>query len=194
MCYEIMCNDCVTQKRTLPNNENQLRDILHYEYLNLKQIRAKIKLYQYLFVPEVPEDRKRDDTRGRTDLRVIIKSRTFENPQEYFTIECKRVDGNEPLNNAYITNGIQRFVNENPLYLSYYRTNGMLGFVVKNIDITNNINELNTLLLNKHKTINTLDKISCEDSIPCCYKSLHTSQNQSLQLYHLMLDLSHLIV
>ena len=30
MCYEMMCNDCVTQKRTLPNNENQLRDILHY--------------------------------------------------------------------------------------------------------------------------------------------------------------------
>lgn len=194
MCYEMMCDDCVTQKRALPNNENQLRDILHYEYLNIKRIRAKVNLNQYLFVPEVPEDRQKDDTRGRTDLRVIIKSRTFENPQEYFTIECKRIDGKESLNNAYIANGIQRFVNENPLYLSYYRTNGMLGFVVKNININNNIKALNDLLLNKHKTINTLDQISCESSVLYCYKSLHISQNQSFQLYHLMLDLSHLIV
>ena len=119
MCYEMMCNDCVTQKRTLPNNENQLRDILHYEYLNLNQIRAKIKLNQYLFVPEVPEDHRKDNTRGRADLRVIIKSRSFENPQEHFTIECKRLDGNTSLNEAYIVNGILRFVNENPLYSSY---------------------------------------------------------------------------
>ena len=192
-CYEMMCNDCVTQKKTLPNNENQLRDILHYEYLNHKQIRAKIKLNQYLFVPEVPEDCKKDGTRGRTDLRVIIKSRTFENPQEYFTIECKRLDGNKSLNEAYIDNGILRFVNENPLYLSYYRTNGMLGFVVRNINVANNMNEIGSLLSNKHTKANVIDNIICENSVPCCYKSTHISQNKPLRLYHLMLDISHFV-
>ena len=90
MCYEMMCNDCVTQKRTLPNNENQLRDILHYEYLNLNQIRAKIKLNQYLFVPEVPEDHRKDNTRGRADLRVIIKScAARQNPRQCGQNRCR---------------------------------------------------------------------------------------------------------
>lgn len=194
MCHELMCSDCIANKRTLPNNENQLRDILHYEYLNDKQVRIKVKLGEYLFIPEVPENEKQGDVRGRTDFRIILKSRTFENPQEYFTIECKRIDGNDSLNNAYIANGIKRFVNENPLYLSYYRTNGMLGFIVKDIDIDNNITAINDLLLNEHKAISTLNGLSCENSVPYCYKSLHTSQGHSLQLYHLMLDLSHLII
>lgn len=193
MCYEMMCNDCVTQKRTLPNNENQLRDILHYEYLNLNQIRAKIKLNQYLFVPEVPEDHRKDNTRGRADLRVIIKSRSFENPQEHFTIECKRLDGNTSLNEAYIVNGILRFVNENPLYSSYYGTNGMLGFVVKDINVANNMHEIDNLLSNKHTEAHVIDNIVCEDSVPCCYKSTHISQNKPLRLYHLMLDISHVV-
>lgn len=193
MCYEIMCSDCVKQGKTLPNNENSLRDILHYEYLNIKQVRAKCNLTQYLFVPEVPEDRKKNDIRGRTDLRVIIKSRTFENPQEYFTIECKRIDGNKSLNEAYIVNGILRFVNESPLYLSYYRTNGMLGFIVKDINVANNMNEIDSLLSNKYEEVKVIDNIVSEDSVPCCYMSTYISQNKPLRLYHLMLDVSRFV-
>ncbi len=194
LCYDIMCNDYSIGQLYLPNDENEIRDVLHYKYLNCKHIRNRVKLRSYLFIPEVPENCKQGDKRGRTDLRVIIKSRTFDNPEEYFTIECKRLDGNDTLNNLYISKGIKRFIDDNkPLYSSHCQTNGMIGFLVQNVNIGSNVSKINTLLQNKYNSINTIDEISQEISIPNCYKSLHVSQNKPLQLYHLMLDFSQII-
>ena len=71
--------------------------------------------------------------------------------------------------------------------------NGMLGFVVKDINVANNMHEIDNLLSNKHTEAHVIDNIVCEDSVPCCYKSTHISQNKPLRLYHLMLDISHVV-
>lgn len=192
-CFDIMSSDISNTGQLLRNDENEMRDKLHYDYLNNKNIRSQVRLNGYLFNPETPSDEKQGNKRGRTDFKVIIKSRTFDNPQEFFTIECKRIDGSTALNREYVINGIQRFIdNAQPLYQSYCRTNGLIGFIVNNADIVNNVAAINKYLLSNSQC-NTNTVLNREKGVEDCFKSLHTSEKLPLQLYHLMLDFSSLI-
>lgn len=197
LCCDLLIENYSEKSVLIPNNENEIRDLLHYNYLNENKIRDKFNLKEYLFLPEVPEITEKDGIRGRTDIRVLIKSRSFENVNEYFTIECKRVDGGSDLNKKYINNGISRFVDDNqPLYLSYFGFNSMIGFVVNDIDITQNIKEINNLIDTEFKHVSCKNPLEFEAGIKHCsfiFSSSHESQKKQLKLYHLMIDFSSII-
>jgi len=152
------------KNRTVPhNNENAIRDIL-LEYLTDTQVRQNSCLIEgYRFDKEV------DENEGRVDIKIIDKN-DFEEHDAYYVIECKRLDGYSTLNKAYITDGINRFTTG--YYSSYYGINGMIGFIVKKININTNTN------MNK---IGDFFEMIEKDKL---YKSIH----DNLKLYHLMLN------
>lgn len=183
-CYNMMIAD----KKQIPlNNENKIRDILVNQYINNPTIKKAIEL-NYFVLPEVPES----NTTGRTDIRIFSPN-TFYNQNEYFIIECKRLDnqarrGVSGLNFLYIENGIQRFTTG--FYSSYYKLNAMVGFVVDSMDIHSNVEDINYLLKNEFKQIETtavLTKENFIDNFQFHYSSIHlTNVNRTLKLYHLM--------
>ena len=168
-------------------DENGIRDILVNDYINNPEIKKSIGL-NYFVLPEVPEI----NSTGRTDIRIFSPN-TFYNQEEYYIIECKRLDnqarrGVSGLNYKYIANGIQRFTTS--FYASYYKTNAMVGFVVDSLDIHENIEDINYLIENEFSQIITTDLIKKENFISHFdfhYSSFHlTEDKQKLKLYHLM--------
>lgn len=186
-CYKYMLADNVT----IPNDENKIRDILLINYLKNDAIRDKVGLTDYHFEREVLED----FTVGRTDLK-IISCNTFVQQAAYYILECKRIDnsnalGSTGLNAKYIENGILRFTSE--FYSSFYRVNGLVGFIVEAIDIAANIESINKILstLNNIATLSKISKISFEEGYEHHYRSLHLDiSKRELSLHHLMLDFS----
>jgi hypothetical protein len=169
------------------NDENGIRDILVNNYINNPEIKKSIEL-DYFVLPEVPES----NSTGRTDIRIFSPN-TIYNQNEYYIIECKRIDnkacrGTSGLNYQYIDNGINRFISGK--YSSHYKTNAMLGFVIDSLDIHNNIENINYLLRNIFTQITTtsfLQKENFIDNFEFHYSSIHlTNDKQALKLYHLM--------
>lgn len=189
-CYRLM----IEHKVPLENDENKIRDVLLIRYLKNNSIRRKIGLNQWLFDREVPED----FTEGRTDIKVQSPN-TFEDTNAYYIIECKRIDSVNPnglsgLNNKYIENGICRFCSQ--LYGTYYKTNGMLGFIVHSINIRSNISSLNTLLeksITSASTTSYLEYHSITNNFEYTYVSRHLLSSGEILIYHVMLDVSSLI-
>jgi hypothetical protein len=186
-CYTMMVND----KIKLPNDENEIRNKLLFGYLNNDNIKNNIGLY-YLFNGEVLEP-----TGGKVDIKVQRQNR-FTKSETYYIIECKLLNnenltGISGLNARYIKDGIYRFVSK------YYSTNcgvnAMIGFVVERLDISANIQNINTLLKNTQvKNCNTIREIQPVNFIlnfEFHYSSVHNDcDNASFTLYHLMLDFS----
>ena len=188
-CYQMMIDD----KVQVPNDENQIRDILLINYLKKREIRNKLGFTDnYGFDREVPED----NDIGRSDIKVTTRN-TLTEQDAYYIIECKRLDnqnltGISGLNADYIKEGIMRFIIRK--YSAFYGINGMIGFVVKNMDIHKNIININTLLKNHFASANTdvfLTKGKYIDDFEYQYFSLHYDvKNNLLKLYHLMFDFS----
>lgn len=181
-CYYLM----IKKEKNLKNDENYISDIFHQNYLNNNKVRKKINnLNNYLFEREAPENNI-----GRIDFKILTKN-SFEDTTAYYIIECKRLDnknqnGKNGLNNKYINEGIKRFTDGK--YKSFKKENGMIGFVVENMDIDKNINHINNLL--KHnKEINTRQFLK-NKFISNNFKFSYISTHNSITLYHLMLDLS----
>lgn len=189
ICYGLMSNDCIE----IPNDENKIRDIFLLKYLKNNEIRNKIDLYDWHFEREVQEDY----TTGRTDIKIISQN-TFRVQEAYYIIECKRINninvsGITGLNAEYIKEGIRRFTSN--FYSSYYRVNCMIGFVIENQDIENNIKEINKLLMtyfsNIIKTKEGLTRKSINSEFKYSYQSKHSdNNNKDLRIYHLMFNLS----
>lgn len=167
-CYELMLLD----KIELPyNDENKIRDILLANYLNNNELRQRFGLINFLFDPEVPVNS------GRSDIKVQTKD-TFLDTNAFYIIECKRLDGNSTLNKAYVKDGIDRFTtnykseNHEYYYTSHYGINGMIGFVIKNINIDNNMQKIGNFFnaIENHK--------------------LYNSNHKNCKLFHLMMDIS----
>ncbi len=159
-CYEQMLFDEISVPH---NNENEIRDRLLFDYLNNNLLRDKFELLDFLFDPEVPVNN------GRSDIKVQTKD-TFIDTDAYYIIECKRLDGYSTLNKEYEKNGINRFLSSK--YPSHYRINGMIGFLVKEIDIDKNINKIGNFF-------NRIEK-----------NKLYDSNHENLKIYHLMMDFS----
>jgi len=189
-CYNIMIAD----KVPLTNNENSIRDVLLVNYLKDNSIRKKIKLTDYLFDREVPEDR----SIGRTDIKIQTLN-TFQDTSAYYILECKRLNsvnasGTTGLNGEYVKNGVCRFTSKT--YSAFYKTNGMIGFVVDQVNIPQNINCINELIANQIET-NTTSDIQFHNINPdfeYSYSSKHTIENENIILYHLMFDFSNNMV
>jgi hypothetical protein len=186
-CYTMMLKD----KIVFPNDENEIRNKLLFGYLNNDNIRSNIGL-DYLFNGEVLEP-----TGGKVDIKVQRQNR-FAKSEAYYIIECKRLDnknttGISGLNADYINDGIYRFVSN--YYSNYHRVNAMLGFVVEQLDISANIQNINALLKNpKIRNCNTTQEIRQATFIPDFefhYSSEHNDTDGiSFKLCHLMLDFS----
>jgi hypothetical protein len=153
------------------NDENTIRDML-LSYLKNTKVRN-----EYCIIEGYRFDKEVDECEGRVDIK-IVDINDFENHDAYYIIECKRVDGTNSLNHAYVEHGINRFITRyksskcKPYYSSYYGVNGMIGFVVKEIDIDKNMNKIGSFF-------NQIKK-----------DKLYDSTHKSLKLYHLMMDFS----
>lgn len=186
ICYHKM----IVDYSTIENNENAIRDILLLKYLKNDKIREEIGLINlYNFEREVQED----ESKGRTDIKITTRD-IFKKTKAFYTIECKRLDnvnttGTSGLNAEYVSNGIERFTSKK--YSSYYRVNGMIGFIVEKLDIHQNIENINTIL-EVNKTVHTTKKIAKSTFIKDFeyhYQSEHIDKdNQKLRIYHLMFD------
>lgn len=185
-CYQLIANSGAK----IENDENLIRDHLYLNYLNDNTIRREIGLKDYYFDREIQEDR----TNGRTDIR-ILSSYSFEDTDAYYILECKRLNslntnGTTGLNGEYVKNGICRFTSKN--YSTYYKTNGMIGFIVDSLDIAQNINCISQLIV-KQREINTTSGIQFRKLISdfkYSYCSVHMVESKDVVLYHLMFDFS----
>lgn len=186
-CYKKM----ITSNAPIPiNDENGIRDIILLDYLKNPKVKRELSLEDYLFDRETSEN----CSNGRVDIR-IMPINPFISDEAYYILECKRLNnkatrGVSGLNYKYIDNGIQRFTKG--FYSSYYKVNAMIGFVVESLEVHSNIEDINYLLENNFKHINTTDLLTREsfiDSFEFHYSSGHATEgNQELKLYHLMFD------
>jgi len=186
-CYTMMLKDNIV----VPNDENEIRNVLLDDYLNDNTVRKQTDLIWYSFNKEVPEQD------GRVDIKVEFRN-PFISTKAYYIIECKRLNnknatGISGLNAEYIKSGIYRFVSK------YYSTNcgvnAMIGFVVEQLNIEENVKNINSLLNNpKLNNCNTTQEIQQAAFIPDFefhYCSEHRNiENEDFILYHLMLDFS----
>lgn len=173
----------------LTNDENSIRDVLLYSYLKKSSFKKKNSLNDFLF------DKELEENTGRVDIRVMPVN-PFISDEAYYIIECKRLNskntsGKTGLNGEYIAEGVCRFVSQK--YSCYHQTNGMIGFVVEDLDINKNIVTLNTLLSSQFPEAYTVKEISKRDianGFNFSYYSTHTSNKNELLLYHLMFNFS----
>ncbi|HKR06389.1 MAG TPA: hypothetical protein VJY62_17270 [Bacteroidia bacterium] len=188
-CYSLMLADNVR----LSNNENKIRDYILYKYLKVPSMKIKLDLANYLFDPELPEDK------GRIDIRVMPINPFIED-KAYFILECKRLDsinanGTTGLNAQYINEGMNRFISKK--YSAYYRSNGMIGFIVNELDIHKNTQSINSLLIKDYKHITTSQVLTSKiivKGFDYSYYSTHNSATDTLTIYHLMFDFSKNII
>ncbi len=163
---------------TLENNENKIRNRLYKDFLEPARIKENLGIHNWIFHPETPEINDEYHEHGRTDLKLYLATEYVKNENAYYIIECKRLDGGKFLNESYVKNGIERFISEK--YPTHKKVNGMLGFVVKAIDINKNSKYLGLI---------------CSHLIPgfqFAYTSEHKTKEskKDFTLYHLMLDFS----
>lgn len=173
-CYEKM----LLKYEFIENNEDKIKNRLFKDYLDNQNIRNELGLNEFLFKTETAFVDENYDEKGYTDIEVIDLIGSKKSTQAYYIIECKRLDGKTSLNNEYVNEGINRFKVEK--YPTYNIVNGMLGFIVKNINIFENT-----------KHFKDLNQYSFIDNFEFSYRSNHiTKSNKNIILYHLMLDFS----
>ena len=200
-CVDIY-NAIIGSTIQLVNDENTIRD----EFLKYLQ---DMCFKQSHDLKNLKFDKETIENAGRADIRVLPTKDEYINDEEYYLIECKRLDsqklkGTSGLNAEYIKNGVCRFVSG--YYSTYYGCNAMFGFVVEPVnsiddDIVNNINSLlNTFMTNDHrayvnaKAKNPLQYTDFANSYPYSYISTHTHiSNKEIVIYHLMFDFSNII-
>lgn len=195
----IVCSQCINSSvEKLRNNENEIRDIMLLKYLKNESFKkSHFNLANYHFDYETIENT------GRADIR-ILPINPYVNDEAYYIIECKRLNnknltGMAGLNAEYVKNGMCRFVTG--YYSTYYGLNGMIGFVVDNLDVDKNINHLNTFLdksltndrgeIVNAMSIQKITPIELCDEFKYSYKSKHQTLSQKdITLYHLIFNFS----
>ena len=165
----------------LNNKENEIRDKLA-EYLEDDDYKmshtAIVRSFQVDH--EVPEG-----TNGRVDFR-FLKSNPYLGQKVYYIIECKRLDGGHHLNKEYVENGINRFKTPGK-YSSHLGVNGMMGFLVRQVDVNDTCWNINTLLADNECLVPA--SLKCADG--CCgFESKHSVTSGSVTLLHLWMDFS----
>lgn len=184
---EIVVEDYQQKRLKMPNDENKIRSIVLEEYLT-KQKKA-YGMSNYRFEPEALEHYVGEGKHiGRVDIRVLLKS-AFEKEEAYYIIECKRIDGSSGLNNLYVKEGVARFVTQK--YSSYYGRNIMLGFVVKKIDVSANVQEIEQIQnADTDKKMHGSFELITEEGVTKSYKCLYQIQSGELELCHIFSDYS----
>lgn len=196
------CSDLMISKGVkIENHEEKISAHLVENYLTSKTVIDSIirPTFPFSFFLEVPEKYNPcdDSFAGRLDIKVSsLACLLRENPKDYYTIECKRIDGTKSLNIKYIKEGVARFVVPPIKYPSYHNKNIMFGYVVKTINIAENIKKINDI----HKVelssyvlqnITNTPTISSEYCKIC--ESKYNLEHKSLILSHIFYDISSVI-
>lgn len=193
--YELLKKDGVMCE----NDENAIRDVLVRRYLKNRTFKQRFKLGRFLFDPESVE------TNGRPDIRVFSPRGTFLDDEQYYLIECKRLDNLQTssvsgLNAKYIANGVFRFVSGR--YPCRFRANFMIGFLVVPMDIDDNVQCINSLFgkhlkddKNHDVVVYARQELRQTKGVIRDFEYLYTSVHKQnagseFMLYHLMFDFS----
>ena len=173
----------MASKVTLPNNEEIIRD----EFLKqIKDRRIANSIYPFMYYSTDAEPL--ENCKGHLDLKITPR-RPGADPMEYFSIECKRLEGKNlrgktGLNAKYVKDGLDRYRKGN--YTVYHSINGMFGFVVESINIDGNVRYINGFLPVKEHLKKTHDV-----NFAHAFLSRHkTVTGKSFKLYHLMFNLA----
>lgn len=186
---ELLSADYQGQGRRMPNHENTIRNILLEEYLDDDDRRASCGVGDYRFMPEIMEHYDGQGSYiGRADIRVLLKT-DFGRRNAYYLVECKRLDGSRNLNREYVEEGVARFVSRK--YSAYYGKGIMLGFVVSQINIAQNAQEIESLQNESarpsmHGNFAMLDIRASQETYRCIYQI----QDGELELRHTFVDFS----
>nr|BFF38207.1 hypothetical protein BACY1_00120 [Tenacibaculum mesophilum] len=87
--------------------EDYLRNDLLKNYININK--SKFELDYFYFVPGVDEI-KDGVTIGSLDIKVLLPTNNSLSDDEYFAIECKRINKLAKTKNYYIDHGVERFL------------------------------------------------------------------------------------
>lgn len=137
-CHEMM-KTCKVTGKELYNHEDKITNRLVENHLNFNGLRLRFILQSpETFIADV------DNFKGRCDIRVVSDD-WFRNQNDYYLVECKRIDGGDYLNRQFVSEGISRFVVSRPKYPSYHKRNIMFGYVVQAIDVPENTVKIDQL-------------------------------------------------
>ena len=185
----------------LENSEEKITAHLVEMYLNEPSVRNKlfIQSIPFKFINESVEnfDINTNTYAGRVDIKVVSSDwLSCENNKDYYTIECKRIDGSNDLNKKYVVQGVKRFVVPPIKYPSYHIKNIMLGYIVKEININKtistigNIHRIELSDFIKNDILCIINKSSINH---CTCESSYNIEGSVLLLNHLFYDISSII-
>lgn len=188
---ELVVEDYEKKQLKLPNDENKIRSIMLEEYM--KRYKDAYGMSDYRFELEVPENYAGNGKHiGRVDIRILLKN-DFEREDAYYIIECKRIDGTSELNKKYVKEGVARFVTQK--YSSYYGRNIMLGFVVKEIDVSANaklIEEIQNAELDQH--MHGDFQLVVSKGVTESYKCMYHILSGEVELRHIFADYANIML
>jgi hypothetical protein len=191
-CCREMKKDCHSSGDYLYNHEDKISNRLVERYLDTNSLGIRFilqKLEHY--------DAETNTYRGRTDIQVVSSEWLFSNRKAYYIIECKRIDGGNSLNRAYVSEGVARFlISPNPKYSSYYGRNIMFGYVVQTVNVAENTAKIDCIQreILTGVTIGEMELI-CDDRESfshhkCTYQGFDAPK---IELAHLFYDFSDVV-
>ncbi|MFV0577487.1 MAG: hypothetical protein ACK5NU_02350 [Fusobacterium ulcerans] len=196
-CCKLMKDSFTSQSKKIVNHEEKIRTHLVENYLenDIKRNKTSLVQQQLRFLAEAQEnyDSKNESYKGRVDIKVV-SSDFLSNGNAYYIIECKRIDGNISLNTKYITEGVKRFTTLK--YSSYYNKNIMFGFIVRDLNIQKNIQDIDKLhkeLIGNiiQKDITPIKCGECNEYSVC--ESKYNVNEKQLMLNHIFYNFSNII-
>jgi hypothetical protein len=194
-CCDLMNTESISRRDYLPNHEDQIKNKLVFGYLNSYDVREKLGYVDIKLAFDAEVSKNYNDITHTTNARLDIKvtsEDTLTFHEKYYTIECKRLDGYSHLNKEYVRQGIARFVAPDAKYSSGYGKNLMLGFIVRNIDIKQNVAKINVIQnAELSEAINhEMSIVEEKDSQYYIYKADYFSPFGEIELQHLFYNFS----
>ncbi|MBU5362638.1 hypothetical protein KQI58_16315 [Enterococcus raffinosus] len=193
---EVMVEDSINKNELLPNNEDKIKNRLVFKYLrdDKNKDRLNFDTWKLDFEAENSENYSQENgdiADARLDIKIISED-TLASNERYYTIECKRLDGNKTLNTKYIDEGVARFVKGQVKYASAYKKNFMLGFLVKNFDIIENTEKIDkTQKTNLPTEVVTPLNIFLNNAPSCCvYSGNYRTLKGDLEIHHIFYNVS----
>lgn len=187
----------ISNNETLTSDhETYLRNVLVKKYLRDKEAKQKYKIGYLGFEIEPGEIDIINQTVGFIDVKVTnLGNKDLLDEDEYYSIECKRLDGSTTKNNLYIKEGINRFVQSK--YSGQMPFASMIGFIENGIS-TQIKTEINHILNQDKifKTNSVLTEYLVEHDFNETYISKHerkNSQFDKIDIIHFMFDFQRLI-
>jgi len=177
--------------------EEDLRDIL-FKFMEDNRGEEEFKLGKYILNRECSEDHFLEETNvGHVDIKISIPppSEFCSGKHKAYILECKRIDGDKEKNKAYISQGINRFIDGK--YTYDMDIAGMIGFIEtpKNQakkTISEIVSGINKLIVEDFYRPNgeILKEFKGIQEINNAFKSIHDRKNNlgKIWIKHLMFD------